>query len=90
VEFANKLQRERGLDKREAVIEAAAIRLRPILMTSMALVMAMVPLLIATGPGAQSRFAIGLTIATGLAIGTALTLVVLPAFYLLLARRHNT
>ena len=49
----------------------------------------MIPLLIASGPGAESRFAIGLTIATGLGIGTALTVFVLPAFYLLLARDHS-
>jgi len=88
VEFANQLQIDRGLGRHEAVIEAAAIRLRPILMTSVALIVAMVPLLIATGPGAESRFAIGLTIATGLGIGTALTVFVLPAFYCLMARDH--
>ena len=71
------------------MIEAAAIRLRPIIMTSLALIVAMVPLLIAVGPGAQSRFAIGLTIATGLGIGTLFTLFVLPAFYVLLAKDHN-
>lgn len=89
VEFANLLQHERGLNKRDAVIEAAAIRLRPIIMTSVALIVAMVPLLFATGAGAVSRFDIGLTIAAGLGIGTLLTLFVLPAFYILLARDHN-
>ncbi|WP_203142691.1 efflux RND transporter permease subunit [Marinobacter mangrovi] len=89
VEFANLLQHDKGLNKLEAVIEAAAIRLRPIIMTSLALIVAMVPLLIAVGPGAQSRFAIGLTIATGLGIGTLFTLFVLPAFYVLLAKDHN-
>ncbi len=89
VEFANNLQIKKGLDKRTAVEEAAAIRLRPIIMTSLALIMAMVPLLIASGPGAVSRFHIGLVIATGLGIGTIFTLYVLPAFYLLLARDHN-
>ena len=89
VEFANQLQHERGLSKFEAVVEAASIRLRPILMTSAALIVAMVPLLIATGAGAVSRFDIGLTIAAGLGIGTLLTLFVLPAFYLLLARDHS-
>ncbi|MBB3189123.1 efflux RND transporter permease subunit [Halomonas cerina] len=89
VEFANQLQHAKGLGKREAVIEASAIRLRPILMTSVALIMAMVPLLVATGAGAVSRFDIGLTIASGLGIGTLFTLFVLPAFYLLLARDHN-
>jgi len=90
VEFANNLQINKGYSKREAVEEASAIRLRPIIMTSVALIVAMVPLLIATGPGAVSRFHIGLTIATGLGIGTFFTLFVLPAFYLLLARDHAT
>jgi multidrug efflux pump len=89
VEFANHLQHEKGLNKRDAVTEASAIRLRPILMTSIALIVAMVPLLVATGAGAVSRFDIGLTIASGLGIGTLFTLFVLPAFYLLLARDHN-
>lgn len=89
VEFANQLQQERGLNKRQAVIEAASIRLRPIIMTSLALIVAMVPLLIATGAGAQSRFAIGITITTGLGIGTLFTLFVLPAVYILLAREHH-
>jgi len=89
VEFANQLQLDKGLSKLEAVLDAASIRLRPIIMTSAALIVAMIPLLIATGPGAESRFAIGLTIATGLGIGTVLTLFVLPAFYLLIARDHS-
>jgi len=89
VEFANNLQIRNGYDKRTAVEEATAIRLRPIIMTSIALVVAMVPLLIASGPGAVSRFHIGLTIATGLGIGTLFTLFVLPAVYLLLARDHG-
>ncbi|HTN32723.1 MAG TPA: efflux RND transporter permease subunit [Marinobacter sp.] len=89
VEFANKLQIERGLSKTGAVIEAAAIRLRPIIMTSLALIFAMLPLLVAIGAGAQSRFAIGLTISAGLGIGTLFTIFVLPAFYILLAKDHN-
>ena len=89
VEFANALQVDKGLNKRDAVIEAAAIRLRPIIMTSLALIFAMVPLLIAIGPGAESRFAIGLTISAGLGIGTLFTVFVLPAFYILLARDHH-
>ncbi|MCA1777858.1 MAG: efflux RND transporter permease subunit [Xanthomonadaceae bacterium] len=89
VEFANTLQIDRGLNRRDAVIEAGSIRLRPILMTSVALIVAMIPLLMASGPGAESRFAIGLTIATGLGIGTALTIFVLPAFYVLMARDHS-
>ncbi|MBX3726462.1 MAG: efflux RND transporter permease subunit [Xanthomonadales bacterium] len=89
VEFANKLQVESGLAKRAAIEEAASIRLRPVLMTTAALVFAMVPLLIATGPGAASRFAMGLVIASGMTLGTAFTLFVLPAMYLYLARDHG-
>ena len=85
VEFANQLQDE-GRPKREAIEQAAAIRLRPILMTTAATVLAMIPLLIATGPGAGSRFAIGLVIASGMTIGTAFTLFVVPAMYLYLAK----
>jgi len=88
VEFANQLQQKQGLSKREAVEQAAAIRLRPILMTTVSMIVAMVPLLIASGPGAASRFAIGLVIATGLGIGTLFTLFVVPAMYLLIARDH--
>jgi multidrug efflux pump len=84
VEFANRL-REQGRTKREAIEEAAAIRLRPVLMTTAALVMAMVPLLIASGPGAAARFSMGLVIATGMTIGTAFTLFVVPCVYLYLA-----
>ncbi len=88
VEFANKLQ-EQGLSKREAIEEATAIRLRPVLMTTAALVFAMIPLLIAKGPGAASRFSMGTVIASGMTIGTLFTLFVLPAFYLYLARDHS-
>ncbi|MFZ5636010.1 MAG: efflux RND transporter permease subunit [Pseudomonadota bacterium] len=88
VEFANKLQIEQGLSKREAIEEATAIRLRPVLMTTAALVFAMIPLLIASGPGAAARFSMGMVIASGMTIGTAFTLFVLPAFYLYLARDH--
>ena len=86
VEFANQLRRERGLSRHEAVEEAAAIRLRPVLMTTAATVFGMVPLIIASGAGAVSRFDIGLVIATGMSVGTLFTLFVLPAVYELLAR----
>lgn len=89
VEFANKLQIEKGLSKREAIEEATAIRLRPVLMTTAALVFAMIPLLMASGPGAAARFSMGTVIASGMTIGTAFTLFVLPAFYLYLARDHS-
>jgi multidrug efflux pump len=89
VEFANQLQAERGLSKRDAIEQGAMIRLRPILMTTVSMIVAMIPLLTAAGPGAVSRFHIGLTIATGLGIGTLFTLFVVPAFYLALARDHR-
>jgi len=88
VEFANELQRS-GKSKREAVEEAAAIRLRPILMTTAATVMGVFPLVIATGPGSVSRFNIGLVIITGMTIGTLFTLFVVPSFYMLLAKVHR-
>lgn len=84
VQFANDLQME-GKNKREAVEAAASIRLRPILMTTAAMVLGVIPLITATGAGAVSRFNIGLVIATGIAIGTLFTLFVVPAMYLLLA-----
>lgn len=88
VEFANQLQME-GRSKRDAVEQATAIRLRPILMTTAATVLAMIPLLIATGAGAGSRYAMGLVIASGMTIGTLFTLFVVPAMYLLLAKDIN-
>ncbi len=89
VEFANQLQIRKGLSKHEAVEQAARIRLRPILMTTVSMIVAMIPLLIASGPGAASRFDIGLVIASGLGVGTLFTLFILPAFYLLLARERQ-
>lgn len=89
VEFANQLQRNAGYSKRRAIEEASAIRLRPILMTTAALVLAVVPLILATGPGAAARFSMGLVVATGMSIGTLFTLFVVPAMYMLLARDHN-
>ena len=78
-----------GKAKREAIEVAAGIRLRPILMTTAAMVLGVVPLIIASGAGASSRFNMGLVIATGLSIGTLFTLFVVPAFYLLLAADHS-
>jgi multidrug efflux pump len=85
VQFANVLQAQ-GYSKREAIEHAAAIRLRPVLMTTAALVLAVVPLILATGAGAGARFSMGLVIASGMTIGTLFTLFVLPGVYLLLAR----
>ena len=89
VEFANRVRAETEVSIRAAVEQAATVRLRPILMTTVAMLVAMVPLLIASGPGAVSRFDIGLVITTGLGIGTLFTLFVVPAVYLLLARRER-
>ena len=89
VSFANQLQREKNLDKRAAVEEAAAIRLRPILMTTAAMVFGVLPLLIASGAGAVSRFDIGLVISTGLLIGTGFTLFMVPAMYTYIAADHR-
>jgi multidrug efflux pump len=88
VEFANQLQ-EQGRSRLEAVVEAASLRLRPILMTTAAMVLGAVPLAIATGAGAESRNQIGLVIAGGLILGTLLTLFVIPTVYTLLARDHS-
>jgi multidrug efflux pump len=89
VQFANQLQQQNGLSKREAIEQAAAIRLRPVLMTTAAMVLGVVPLLLASGAGAVSRFNIGLVIATGMSIGTLITIFVVPAVYLVLARDHS-
>ena len=88
VEFANELQRS-GKTKREAIEQAAATRLRPILMTTAAMVLGVMPLVIASGAGAAGRYNMGLVITTGLAIGTLFTLFVVPAFYMLLAEDHH-
>jgi multidrug efflux pump len=87
VEVAN-ASRAEGMTKLEAIIHAAGIRLRPILMTTAAMVLGVVPLIIAQGAGAASRFNMGLVIASGLAIGTVFTLFVLPAVYLAIAGEH--
>jgi multidrug efflux pump len=88
VQFANDEQRA-GKPKRIAIIEAAAVRLRPILMTTAAMVLGVLPLVIATGAGAAGRKAMGWVIFTGLSIGTIFTLFIVPAVYLLLAADHE-
>jgi multidrug efflux pump len=88
VQFANDLQRE-GKNKREAVEMAASIRLRPIVMTTAAMVLGVIPLIMASGAGAVSRFSIGLVIASGISIGTLFTLFVVPAMYMFLAKDRN-
>ena len=85
VEVANE-RRAAGMAKRQAIVEAATIRLRPILMTTAAMVLGVAPLITASGAGAASRFNMGLVIASGLAIGTLFTLFVVPGMYLLIAK----
>ena len=87
VEFANQLQAQ-GKSKFDAVLDAAALRLRPILMTTGAMVLGSVPLAIASGAGAEARNQIGLVIVGGMSIGTVFTLFVVPVVYLLIARDH--
>jgi len=88
VQFANDLQRA-GRSKFDAIIEATGVRLRPILMTTAAMVLGVVPLVIASGAGAAGRQAMGSVVFFGLSIGTLFTLFVVPAFYLLLAADHH-
>lgn len=88
VEFSNQLQRQ-GLDKISAVKQAAALRLRPILMTTAAMVLGVMPLVLASGAGAVSRNNIGLVITVGLSIGTLFTLFVVPVMYSLLAKEYD-
>ncbi len=89
VEFANRMQEEGGMSRREAIEHAAGVRLRPILMTTAAMVVGMIPLILASGAGAQSRIAIGMVIAFGISIGTLFTLFVTPAVYTFIARDHR-
>jgi multidrug efflux pump len=87
VEFANEQQR-RGLGKVQAVREAALVRLRPVLMTSAATICGHFPLTLVSGPGAAARNSIGITIVAGMALGTLFTLLVIPAIYVLIAKKH--
>jgi multidrug efflux pump len=88
VQFANHLQ-ETGRDKLSAIIEASGTRLRPILMTTAATVVGHMPLVFATGPGAGARNSIGIMLVSGMIIGSAFTLFVVPSIYMLVARRHG-
>ncbi len=89
VEFANELQIHKNLNRRDAIIEAAKIRLRPVLMTTAAMVIGLIPLLFASGAGANSRYGLGLIIVSGMLVGTLFTLFVLPTMYSFLARNHQ-
>ncbi|MBA1155597.1 efflux RND transporter permease subunit [Microvirga mediterraneensis] len=86
VEFANDLKEKHGVNKREAIEEAARVRLRPILMTTAAMVLGVAPLLYASGAGAAARFSMGLVIASGMSIGTIFTLFVVPMFYTFISK----
>ena len=88
VEFANELQ-EAGRSKVDAIIEACSVRLRPILMTTAAMVLGVVPLVVASGAGAAGRQSMGIVIFTGLSIGTLFTLFVVPAMYLFIGADHH-
>ncbi|MEP6828555.1 MAG: efflux RND transporter permease subunit, partial [Aestuariivirga sp.] len=87
VEFAN-TNRAKGMSKLDAILNATATRLRPILMTTAAMVFGVVPLVVASGAGAAGRHAMGLVIFTGMSIGTLFTLFIVPAMYLLLASNN--
>lgn len=89
VEFANELRAAHGGSAAQAIVRAARIRLRPILMTTAAMVVGLVPLLFSSGAGASSRFGLGLVIVIGMLVGTLFTLFVLPSIYTLLARAHR-
>lgn len=90
VSFANDIQKNEGLRPLEAMHKAAVIRMRPVLMTTAAMVAGLIPLLFAGGAGAASRYSIGIVVVTGLLIGTLFTLFVLPTIYTLLARDHRS
>lgn len=88
VEFANRLQEE-GVAKFDAIREASSLRLRPVMMTSVATIAGHTPLIFASGAGAEARNAIGIVLVLGMAIGTFFTLFVLPSVYMLLAKDHQ-
>jgi len=89
VDFANNIQKTENLSPKDAIIQAAGIRLRPILMTTAAMILGVLPLVWASAAGAASRHAIGITVAMGMFIGTCFTLFVVPAVYSYLARDHR-
>jgi multidrug efflux pump len=88
VEFANQQREEHGLDRMQAIIASAKVRLRPILMTTAAMALGVVPLILASGAGAAARYSMGLVIFCGLIIGTVFTLFVVPMFYSLIAKKE--
>jgi len=90
VDFANQLRRHEGLAIQEAIIKSASLRLRPILMTTVAMVFGVLPLVFASGAGAQSRYDVGLVLAFGMTVGTCFTLFIVPTMYFLLAKKAVT
>ncbi|MBD0416004.1 efflux RND transporter permease subunit [Oryzicola mucosus] len=88
VEFANQLREEQGLGRMEAIVASAKVRLRPILMTTAAMALGVVPLITAAGAGAAARYSMGLVIFSGILIGTMFTLLVVPMFYSLISRKE--
>ncbi len=90
VEFANELRALSGSTSAQAIVRASRIRLRPILMTTAAMVVGLIPLLFASGAGANSRFGLGLVIVIGIMTGTLFTLFVLPAIYTVLSREGRS
>ncbi len=90
VEFANQQREQHGMNRRDAIVAAAKIRLRPILMTTAAMALAVVPLIIAEGAGAAARYAMGLVIFSGLIVGTCFTLFVVPMFYTYISPRDHS
>lgn len=88
VEFANQQREEHGLSRLDAIIASAKVRLRPILMTTAAMALGVVPLIIAEGAGAAARYSMGLVIFTGVLVGTLFTLFVVPMFYTFISRKE--
>jgi multidrug efflux pump len=88
VEFANQLQRQ-GRTKTEAIRESAMLRLRPVLMTTVATIAGNFPLTLVTGAGAAARNSIGIVLVSGMTIGTFFTLLVIPSIYMLIAKDHT-
>ncbi len=88
VEFANQQREEHGLNRIDAIVASAKVRLRPILMTTAAMSLGVIPLIIASGAGAAARYSMGLVIFTGVIIGTIFTLFVVPMFYSFIARKE--
>ncbi len=89
VEFANQQREQHGMSRREAIVASAKVRLRPILMTTAAMALGVVPLIIAEGAGAAARYSMGLVIFTGVLVGTMFTLFVVPMFYTYIARKDH-